>query len=269
MSRLRPFVVIAALATAQLRAAEVTIRVANEGWNGAATENIQKLLANVAPQFATNFPGRNFEPIFVAPGDDSPITLVGKTDRGEIRVRLTSRGNFWAQYSYQFAHEFCHICCHYEKYWDNKHPNQWFEESLCETASLFALRRMAETWPARAPYPSWKSFAPHLGEYADKLLKDEKRKLPAGVSLAAWFRENESSMRADGTIREKNAVVASMLLPMFEENPSRWEVVSYLNDSPKKPAESFADYLGAWRENAPRKYSAFIGRIAAQFGIEL
>ena len=76
-------------------------------------------------------------------------------------------------------------------------------------------------------------------------------------------------MRTNPVLREKNAVVASVLLPMFEENPARWEAVSFLNESPQSPDEPLAAHLRNWRENAPRKYSAFIERIAAQFGIAL
>jgi len=252
-----------------VRAGGVDIRVAEDGWGDAEPGNIRRLLDDVASQFVTNFPVRRFEPVFVSPGSGSPIALLGRTDRGEVRVRLATRDKFWAQYSYQFAHEFCHILCRHEVHFDPKDPNQWFEESLCEAASLFALRRMAQTWKTAAPYPNWKDFAPHLGSYAQRLLDDPARRLLPGVTLAAWHRENSDALRTNSTDRTLNGVVAAELLPLFEEDAMRWEAVEFINNAATKPEKSFAEYLSAWRDNAPRKHSAFIEKIAGRFGLEL
>jgi hypothetical protein len=34
-------------------------------------------------------------------------------------------------------------------------PSEWIEESLCETASQFALRSMARSWAIALPYGAW------------------------------------------------------------------------------------------------------------------
>lgn len=264
-----PLLLPVVLAPLLAGAAGPVIRVGPEGWGGAPEENIRRLLENVASQFVTHFPHRDFDPVFVSPGGDAPIAHFERTDRGEIHVQLTARGTHWAQFAYQFAHEFCHICCRYQRNRETTNPNRWFEESLCETASLFALRRMAREWAVQAPYANWKEFAPNLESYAEDLLKNGGRTLPAGVSLPAWFRENEASMRTNATLRDRNAVVAGVLLPLFESDPAQWGAVGTLNDGPGAPGQSFAGFLRAWRERAPRRHAALIGRIAREFGIQL
>ena len=247
----------------------IEIRVAKDDWGGAEPENIRLLLGSVAREFEPYFSSRKIGPVRVSHGNESPIVLFGKPDAGEIRVHLTSQGNFWAQYSYQFAHELCHILCHYEKNDGVTNSNQWFEESLCEMASLFAVRRMAVTWKTDPPYPNWKSFAPHLADYADDMMKQKTRMLPDSTTLAAWYVANEEELRHNATLRDKNAVVAAVQLPIFETDPKSWEAVNWLNDASADGAQSFRDYLRAWRDSAPARHKPVIEKIAAQFGIAL
>jgi hypothetical protein len=49
---------------------------------------------------------------------------------------------------YQFAHEFAHILSNYERHADSKvaRQHEWFEEALCEVASLYALKRVGMQW---------------------------------------------------------------------------------------------------------------------------
>ena len=129
----------------------------------------------------------------------------------------------WAEFSYQFAHEFCHVLSDYERLGVN--PNNWFHEALCELASSFTLRRMAERWPTQPPYSNWADYAPALSDYADNLLADEEHQLPEGLTLATWLPMYENELRQDPYIRDKNAVVAYQLLPLFEADPSGWNAL--------------------------------------------
>ena len=63
----------------------------------------------------------------------------------------SARDRKWAKFGYQFSHEFCHVLSNYENLKAN--PNNWFHEAICELASVFTLRRMAERWPTHPPYP--------------------------------------------------------------------------------------------------------------------
>jgi len=226
-------------------------------------ENVQKVLESAAGALWVYFPGRELKPILVEP-KGGPIVLFNRGKNGEFRVRLNTGERYWSQYSYQFAHEFCHILCNPV---DDDTSNKWFEESLCEMASLFALRRMAETWKTDAPYPNWRGYASSLRKYADERI--EKAPLPAGQDLAAWHREHEASLRREPTQRELNEVVAVALLPLFEKEPAHWQAVGFLNAAAVPTPRSFATYLSDWHGRVPAEHQPFVRQIAAKFGVTL
>ena len=128
----------------------------------AHSEDVRRVLQSTAEQFWPYFPDRTLPPILVEP-QGGPIVLFQRRPQGEYQVRLNTGNMLWAQHAFQFAHEFTHILCNYDA---TPHRNKWFEESLCELGSLFALRRMAEVWTVQPPYPNWKSYAKALGDYA-------------------------------------------------------------------------------------------------------
>jgi hypothetical protein len=238
------------------------ILVVRDGWE-ADRDTVRKVLESTAAELWQYFPQRELKPLVVYP-KGGPITLFRRGPCGEIVIRLNTGKTFWAQYAFQFAHEFCHVLCGYDV--DN-HGNDWFEESLCELASIFVLRRMGQTWQTGPPFDHWKSFAPHLTSYAEDLI--EPCRLGDGKTLAEWYGQHAEGLRAPAASRDLNRVVAVALLPIFEESPEHWEAVGHLNDaSPDKP-QPFAQFLADWRRHAPPKHHAFIGRIASQFGVAI
>ena len=241
----------------------LTIRpVKAEEWK-CEIRDVEKVLNSAADELWRYFPDTRLPPVEVS-AKGGPIVLFGRGPQGEIRVRLNTGERLWAQMAYQFAHEFCHILSNY----DDKHgPTKWFEESLCETASLFALRRMGHTWETHPPYSNWMSYAPHLTEYAAKRL-DEAR-LPPGKTFAQWYRENAEALRANATDRARNNIVAGVLLPLLEADPQGWEAVSYLNKEVFPANYTFEDHLKAWQRQCPEKRAAFVAKVAAVFEISL
>jgi hypothetical protein len=230
---------------------------------GERPEDAAKVFLSAAGELWRHFPEGNLKPILVEPRG-GPITLHRRGPNGEYLVRLNTGNRLWAQHAYQFAHEFTHILCNYAPH---EHRNRWLEESLCEAGSLFALRGMAETWRTRPPYPNWSDYAPHLADYARQRI--DAARLPPGKTLAAWYRENAAVLAADAVQREKNNVVAAALLPLFEEDPGRWESVRWLNDGKPRPAQTLAEFLDQWHDRAPAKHRAFLRRIAEELGVEI
>jgi len=236
--------------------------VDKEKW-GCETENVKQVLYSAAGELWRHFPDRKLPPLEVSP-KGGPITLFQRGPNGEIRVKLDSGDRLWAQISFQFAHEFCHVLCNYR---EGNEKNKWFEESICETASLFALHRMAETWQTKPPYPNWKDYARHLKSYADDRLA--KAALPEGKTLAQWYAENAEALANNATDRARNLVVAAALLKFFEETPWECGAVEYLNSEPAGKAPSFKEHLQAWQRNCPEKHRELVGKIAKELGIEL
>ncbi len=209
------------------------------------------------------FPGRTLKPILVEP-KGGPVTLFRRGPNGEYLVRLNTGDRLWAQHAYQFAHEFGHILANYD---EHEQCNKWFEESICEMASLFALRRMSETWKVRPPYANWKQYSPALAAYAKERI--QAAPLPPGKTLAAWYRDNEPLLRKDPCLRDKNTIVAVALLPLFEKQPESWEAIAWLNDGASHGASTFARYLGDWFARVPERHRPAVREIARKFEITI
>ncbi len=235
---------------------------ARSDW-GCNPVDAEKVMRAAAGELWRFFPERRLPTILVEP-KGGPIVLFRRGPGGEILVRLDVHGTYWAQLTYQFSHEFCHILCDYK---DNPNPNKWFEETVCETASLFVLRRSAETWKIRPPYPHWKDYAPALRSYADERM--EKARLPSGKSLADWYRENSEALSKNATDRLRNTVAATAILPLFEKTPEGWESVGFLNKGTFDATTTLRHYLEAWHADCPKKHRAFVRQLAAELGFAI
>ena len=239
------------------------LRVANDGWGNARIQDIETVLQSVGRELLPYFPDPQLSPIVVEPGESAPMVLYRTDLYAPYVVRLTARNKFWSQYAYQFSHELGHILANYDG--PGRHPSvRWFDEAIAETASLFVLRRMAETWSRTPPYPNWRDYAQALSEYVEDLTRDSRRRLPPRTTLGQWFVANRARLAADPVQRELNAVVANELLPMFERNPANWDAITYLNNA--SPGSSqFEDHLENWRMYASSRYQPFIASIIARF----
>lgn len=242
----------------------LVIRVASDGWGDAGVEDLGKVLESAGGALLAQVPGRSLPPIEVSRSRTGPITLFRRGPAGEIRVRLDAEGRQWAQFAFQFGHEMGHILCGNLEF---ENPNLWFEETLCEAASLYVLGRMADSWKTAPPYPNWKDYAGALGKYRRERM--EKSRLPEATSLAEWFRTREPSLRRDPHQREVNLAMAQAILPLLEESPGRWESIGSLNAVRGDAGRSFRQYLGDWSRSAAEKHRVFIRGIAVRFGVSI
>ena len=211
-------------------------------WGEVQTSNIEELLKNVASHLnrllRTPFEGRII--VTPTPLGGPPCTLYRESLTDPIVIHLSARDRYWCQYAYQFSHEFCHVLSGYERLRDN--PNNWFHEAICELASVFTLRRMAESWITDPPYSNWASYVQALNDYVQELLSRPEHKLPEAMTLPDWLSSHEETMRKDEYQREKNAAVAYSLLPIFEHYPAGWNTIRNLPTSSGGLEEYFADW---------------------------
>lgn len=245
----------------------IDIRVAdNKDWGDVSVSEIQSVLYSATDELLLYFPNRKMNSIFVQHSENGPISLYGQSNMETI-ILLDVENRRWAQLVYQFSHELTHILSRYDNK-VNEHPNKWFEEALCVTASMFTLRKMAVNWRTSATDYGWKSYAPSLREYADNAMGKSGRQLPSNMTFAKWYKENESNLRSQDVdlaeARNKQFVIASKLLPIFEKNPSLWESVSYLNVE-KSDGSYLQNYLDNWYRNAPKKHRKLIQDIIYMF----
>ncbi len=239
------------------------MRISEDGWGDARISDLRAVLNSAASILWSYFPNRKIEPIYINRTHTGPMVHYERNYLMEIVMDLDSEGMLWCQYSYQFGHEFCHILSGFDK---DGTANLWFEETLCETASLFTLRHMADQWRTAPPFPNWKSYANALDDYADKVIKDREKIPPAG--LPAFYRKHADDLRANPTRRELNGAMSLIFLEMFEQSPTSWESISWLNSRPSAREETFPFYLNKWLRAAPARHQTFIAGIIRAFDLK-
>jgi len=243
-------------------------RIETDGFEASAAD-IRAVLDSAGRQLWQFFPAYKIEPFVVTRGHQGPITLFRRNDRGEIVVCLDTGHLFWCQYAYQFAHEFCHVLCglqHEAGYEGNK----WLEETLCETASLFAIRGMSRQWKDHPPYPNWRDYRDSLREYSDDVIRKRVEFLDlCAQGMPAFYRAHRPAMEKDPCSRELNGAMSIVFLQLLEEQPERWESVRWLNSSRPPQGETLEGYLRRWYEAVPEKHKATVERIGQLYGLRL
>jgi hypothetical protein len=241
-----------------------TIRVHGKNWGGAGRADLRKVYASAAEPLWIAAGKPALKPIDVSRSTASPITLFKRGPNKEYLVRINVNGSYWAQAAYQFAHELGHILCNYR---NERTANKWFEETICELASLYALRQMAETWKTRPPYPHWKSYNKSLAKYAQDRI--DKHPLPKGTTLSQYVAENLTKLQRNQGLRTLNTIVAVQLLPLLEAEPDRWTTVAYLNSGDPNSAPTFDKYMVRWHASVPKKDKAWVKKVAGMLGFQI
>ena len=240
----------------------MNIAVTGSDWGCAHPSNIETLLTNVACHFTRVFRDPPVGRIVVRPTlrlDDHPITLFRSSSEEPFTILLSARDRRWSQFAYQFSHELCHVLSDYERLRDSR--NKWFHEAICELASIFTIRRMAEAWPTCPPYPNWAEYSQSLTNYAEGCLAKKERRVPPGMTLSTWLLSEEEGLREDCRQRDKNTVVAYSLLSIFEIEPTVWNAIRRL------PASSslFREYMLEWHTWAEPAEKPLVKRISDVF----
>ena len=157
----------------------------------------------------------------------------------EIRtIYIQAHTCYWCQFIYQYAHEFCHLLI------SEPVPQQykWFEESLCELASLFFLNKTEKMWPTLFPYLS--SYQVSIQEYIANITEQEPFNPSVLFDNSSDICKYLSSHPYD---RRKNRYISFLLLDIFISDPVLWTAVPSLHLASK--AAKFEEYLILWRQN--------------------
>lgn len=241
-------------------------RVETAGFD-ASEADIRAVLDSAGRELWQFFPDYTIEPIVVTRGHNGPITLFQRNDRGEIVVRLDTGKTFWSQYSYQFAHELCHVLCGFREGYEG---NKWFEETLCETASLYVMRAMARSWKESPPGANWKDYRDSLRDYADDVVrKREKVHEIYASGLRGFYLAHKAELEKEPCLRDLNGAMAIVFLQLFEERPQRWEAVRWLNSTRAPEGETLAAYLQRWHDAAPARRQSFVKGVADMYGVSI
>lgn len=228
-----------------------SIHVAAGDWGNVSPNEVESLLNIIAAEMLTHFPGRHLAPIEVFPTTNAPVVLYQKGPENQYQIYLAAKGRHWGEYIYEFSHEIFHILSNYEYHAPpKKAQHQWFEEMMCEAASLYSLKRLSSEWGESVPRTEWALYAPALNRFTQRALNEPHRQLPHDTSLSQWFREHRDSLLGNPYLRAKNEMVAMLFLPLLEQNTD-WRAVGFLNRPDNQEPMNFHDYLVDWYRNTP------------------
>lgn len=141
------------------------------------------------------------------------------------------RGNYWAQWIYQFSHEYCHHFVNGMMTGEIR-GLVWFEETLCELASMYQLYLIAEQWVDSQNIKE-RSFVPSLREYLQNLRKGKpiQYNLP-NIGDKQWFDAwNKYLSQPNKYERNLYNRIADVLFPIFVDNPQLWTIILHLGNS--------------------------------------
>ena len=241
------------------------IRIISKNWGTGNHQDIVAVLRSVAEILFPLGGKPHYNDIWVSRSEQGPIVLYQRGKEGQYIVKLNTKDRYWCQYGFQFSHEIGHILCGYK---DGDASNLWFEETLGEVASLYALSRLEESWIHSPPYPHWKDYAPEFTKYAEERIKKYENEVPS--DLTTWFRRNKQNLRNEPMDRPRNVSLAIRLLPLFDKFPEGWSACAFLNEKKSKTSRSFTSYLNDWYQMCPLlEQKSFIKKIAGNFGIKL
>ena len=228
------------------------LTVVNGDWGATSLRAVHAVLEPAADILCEAFGKDPDAPILLNPGRGPPMVA---WDRRPYWMRLSARDTYWCQYVYQFSHELCHVLVNFDRMRGERHRrgrHKWFEETLCELASLFVLHRITERFQRHPPADilDARGYAPHFRAYADQIAK----RVPAVSSdeLPTWLRENLPALEEHHADRELNRPVAVAMLPMFLDDETLWRDCGSLNTWDASSDPSFADYLDSWTARLTR-----------------
>ena len=245
------------------------VQVQPGDWGDARSGDIQTVLQSVAATFLPYFPQHASDRIEVSRSRTGPQVLAAKSQDGAYRVMLDVSDTRWDQFTYQFGHELCHVFTNFEHrdFGAAAAPRDqhWFEEALCESMSLLALERVASSWEQSPPHAEWRAYAENFRQYARRLQSQAHRHLPAQASFANWYYANRDALETNPYLREKNELVADVLLPLLEQTPGGLEATGYMNLDRAGRSGSFRDYLESWQKCCPSRYEEIVARLMTLF----
>ena len=219
-----------------------SLTVVNGNWGRVSLASILAVLESAYRMLTSAFGVRPDAPIRVCRWHRKKPRVI--YDRRPYQIFLSTGDRYWSQYVFQFSHELCHVLTGFERYREHRH--KWFEETLCELASLFVLHRLAHDWKIEPPTAVCRAaeFAPNHRTYA--LDQEKQHPAPGERALPAWFAANIGELEANRYDRARTGVVAAALRPRFLQEPSLWGACRRLNRWDPKGDETIGGYLDSW-----------------------
>ena len=242
-----------------------SIALSTNDWGEAKPSEVISLLEDVTNLLHPD--DHSFDSLTIQVGrtQGSPTTLYQPSKSGDTVVHLNTQDRHWCQYAFQFAHEVGHIICRTKQ---GNDANQWFEESLCEALSLYALEKLSELWATQGSRPQQVAYASEFLTYKKNRILNSF--YPDNFQLPSWWKENRNALKRNPYLRKQNIWIAIQLEALIEKSPkTALSAICWLNHEPHDTENiSFKNYMAAWKNSCPEiGQKKFIQRVMILFGL--
>lgn len=245
---------------------EISLIIKTRRWGEANANDVLKVLnfahKTLIALFDRSFPGDIF--IYQDLSGNSPITLYEKSSCGAYQIKLNTADSYWCQYIYQFAHEYCHVRTNYARL---NQRTKWFEESVCELASIFTLLNISDSWEVRPPLAHLKGFSESIISYVDSIISDPASQVPEDINFEEWLKGKLPYIERDQYLRCTNRAIAIKMLPLFEKYPCLWNSMTYWNAWGDASGDDIYSYFRSWLEVVPLKNKKGVTALVSMFGL--
>lgn len=216
---------------------KVKVEISKGGWG----DEIEQLLNTVKDVMDGLFQKSACKDVLVEYSENGPmLDLIYSPNNKNYKILLNVEGGCWNQFVFQFAHEYCHILIGTEKTYsycvEGNYYFMWFEEALCELASLVTLLYVSSVWKEK--FISDKGdYIPFFYKYFINRLScvpkynDFKTWLAANYKVLSrdYILEYQKNTKVDNSVRLRGLVVAHALLPCAR-HPKFWVLIGKLEE---------------------------------------
>ncbi len=145
-------------------------------------------------------------------------------DNNTHLIHLSTKENYWCQWIYQFSHEYCHHLIDGELVGDKK-GLIWFEECICELASMWQLYIFFSKWSKSTNIIESK-YALSFKDYLDNLLESNNGKYTLKECIDSL---NTTTPKTEYE-RDKYNIIATNIYTLFIENHKLWKIILNFGD---------------------------------------
>lgn len=218
----------------------VNTYLVKDGWGDCQIDDLALILNGVIYKYQHIIDKSRYtkDTCRIQPREDHPFCF--NIMNGFQGIELSAKDRNYCQYVYQFAHEYCHFLVNR----DNKGERTgayWFEETICELASIYMLRLMEKQWETTPPYKIWQSYYTSYKEYADEIINRASNKIDK--PLREWISERLELLHGPEYQREIYTAIAVNIMDIFFENPNLWNIITYIKEVDRLEYTTFENFI--------------------------
>lgn len=220
----------------------ISTYLVDKGWGDCRIEDLALILNGVIYKYQHIIDENRYTKDIckIQPREDHPFCF--KVMNNFQVIELSAKNRNYCQYVYQFAHEYCHFLINR----DNKGERTgayWFEETICELASIYMLRMMEQQWKINPPYPNWQSYHLSYKEYVDEIINRPSNKIDK--TLKEWISERSDLLHTPEYQREMYTTIAVNIMDVFFDNPNLWNIITYIKEIHRLEYTTFENFINS------------------------